>query len=213
MLIKIFSFSPDAFFFSKNIFRESRGSWIHRSAVRWQLQTWKQRCFTKWALVSAAGKWDTSWFSFQASPPSEEQSPVTGPQICSALRLFQCFEQHRTGKTNAAFWTCTLMHVTMPLMSLIIPDLQAVPPASSYQRLFPLFSAPLLLHPPLHTIEYKLSSAICHSSPFIPSQTFSHPLLARSHSPEPSLQEKHMPGVCLGEALQFCMETKGEVCV
>lgn len=49
-------------------------------------------------------------------------------------------------------------------------------------------------------------------SPSLPSQTFSHPLSAtRSHSPQPLLQENHMPGVCFGESLQICIETKESV--
>lgn len=63
------------FFFSKNV------SASVLTATNLEAELW---CFAKWALVSAAGNWGTSWFSIQASPPSQEQSPVIRLQIRSA---------------------------------------------------------------------------------------------------------------------------------
>lgn len=80
------------------------------------------------------------------SLPGTVTSHWTTDSFCTESISVFCTTSNR--KDNCCIWMCSLMHATMHLISLVIPDLVSVPPASSYLRAFPLFSSPLLLHSP-----------------------------------------------------------------
>lgn len=75
------------------------------------------------------------------SLPGADTSHWTTDLFCTECISIFCTTLNR--KDKCCIWTCTLMHATMHLM--VIPGFQAVSPAKG---LSPLFSAPLLLHPP-----------------------------------------------------------------
>lgn len=113
-------------------------------------------------------------------------SHLTAKWFCTESSSIFHATQNR--KDTFCIWTYALMHATVRLMSLVLPDFQAVPPAYSHLRAISPFPCSPASPSPLHIVKYSLPSAIFHHSPSLVSQNFSLPLLAiRSHSPVPTL--------------------------
>lgn len=94
------------------------------------------------------------------SLPGAVTSHWTTDLFCTESILIFCTTLNK--KNKCCIWTCTLMHATMHLMSLVIPDLQVVPPASSYLRAFSPFLCSLAAPPPL--APHRVLTILCHLS-------------------------------------------------